>query len=276
MPAPRSYPVELRAVEAGRAARRALSLPSKVIARFERSFYVESSAGIACIGSDALGSGPLNAIVDGFAVVPPLAAEVRVSMRGAQTWRPPEAPRADAWRIGDDNPVLHGRGIFAVPHPGAAALKGWLATGAHGAAPTAAAALIGQGPGLTPAGDDLVGGALIALHAMRRRAVAARLGAWALRLARSRTSRISRAHLACAARGEGGMALHALLNALLAGRRKPVRELAAVDAVGHTSGWDAAAGAALVLELLRPPRTPRARSPAPANRPARRSAARPA
>jgi len=262
-------------VEVGRAARRALARPAKVIARFERSFYLESSAGIACIGGEALGGGPLNAIVVGFADAPPLAAEVRISMHGAQTWRATAVPRADASRIADI-PLQQARGMFALPHPGAAALQGWLAAGAHGAAPRAASALIGLGPGLTPAGDDLVGGALIALHAMRRRALAARLGAWALRLARSRTSRISRAHLACAARGEGGVALHALLNAWLAGRRVPTRELAAVDAIGHTSGWDAAAGVALVLELLRLRRTPRARSPAPAIRRARRSAARPA
>ncbi|MEE9273883.1 MAG: DUF2877 domain-containing protein, partial [bacterium] len=63
--------------------------------------------------------------------------------------------------------------------------------------------------------------------------------------------RISRAHLACAARGEGAAALHETLAALLG--PDPEAALAAplgtLDAIGHTSGWDALAGAAAVLAL---------------------------
>jgi hypothetical protein len=111
-----------------------------------------------------------------------------------------------------------------------------------------------MGPGLTPAGDDLIGGALVTLRMLRRHAVASRLGTWALRHAEDGTSRISRAHLACAARGQGGAALHELLHAALCGRRNLVAELARIDAVGHTSGWDAAAGAVLALRALSVPR----------------------
>jgi hypothetical protein len=57
---------------------------------------------------------------------------------------------------------------------------------------------------------------------------------------RERTSAISAAHLAAAAAGEGHEALHAVLNGEL--------DLDALDAVGHTSGWDALAGAAAVLK----------------------------
>ena len=268
-----SYPVELRASEAGRFARRALARPTRVIARFERSAYVESSAGIACIGGPGLGSGPLNAIIPVLADLPAPGTELSVSLRGAHTWRPRSVPRPESARIGR-LPMARARGMFSAAHPGATAFGEWIAAGARGKAPRAAASLIGLGPGLTPAGDDLVGGALVALRITSRHACAARIADWALRLATRRTSRISRAHLACAAQGEGGAALHALLGALLAGRNSVSREIDAIDAIGHTSGWDAAAGAALVLDLLRRPRTPRARFPARASRQANREGVR--
>lgn len=270
-----SSPIELSAGEAGRFARRALARPARVIARFERSAYVESSAGIACIGGPGLGSGPLNVIIPALARMPAPGTELAISLRGARIWRPQATPRPFAARIGR-LPMARSRGIFSAAHPGAAAFGEWLADGARREAPHGAASLIGLGPGLTPAGDDLVGGALVALRIAGRHACAARVADWALRLATRRTSRISRAHLACAAQGEGGAALHALLAALLAGRGSMSREIDAIDAIGHTSGWDAAAGAALVLDLLRRPRTPRARSLARASRRANRASARPA
>ena len=101
--------------------------------------------------------------------------------------------------------------------------------------------LIGLGPGLTPAGDDFVGGAMIALRAFDQADVADRIAAWALPLARTNTNRISRAHLECAARGEGHEALHAYLGSF--GKV----QLEALSRIGHTSGLDAAAGALLAL-----------------------------
>lgn len=99
-------------------------------------------------------------------------------------------------------------------------------------------ALIGLGPGLTPAGDDFVGGAMIALRAFGHEDAADRIAAWALPLAQERTSRISRAHLECAARGEGHEALHDWLNGFAPA------DLARLARIGHTSGLDAAVGAA--------------------------------
>lgn len=175
-------------------------------------------------------------------------------LRGAERWRPAAPPRPDPARLRRalaSLAAVQGRGLFASRRtdPGAKALHDWLALGATGRAPRSVAALIGQGAGLTPAGDDLVGGALVALRVAHRHALAARVARWALARARIRTNRISRAHLACAARGEGGEALHAFVAALLAGRRGLERELAALDAIGHTSGWDAAAGACLALDI---------------------------
>lgn len=106
-----------------------------------------------------------------------------------------------------------------------------------------------MGTGLTPAGDDLIGGALIALRAVGRRATAKRLGRWALRLAKTRTNRISQAHLACAASGEGHEALHLALSAILSGSKNLEKELSALKRIGHTSGMDALSGALLALDV---------------------------
>ena len=107
-----------------------------------------------------------------------------------------------------------------------------------------------MGPGLTPSGDDFVGGAMIALRTGGEPGLADRIAAWALPLAETRTGRISRAHLACAARGEGHEALHALL-AAPAGSARFDECLARLARIGHTSGLDAAAGALLALEARR-------------------------
>ena len=106
-----------------------------------------------------------------------------------------------------------------------------------------------MGAGLTPAGDDLIGGAIIALHALGRKALAKRIAKWAVSLSRTRTNRISRAHLACAAVGEGHEALHLALSAILAGRRSLRKELAALKRIGHTSGMDALCGALLAVDV---------------------------
>ena len=74
--------------------------------------------------------------------------------------------------------------------------------------------LIGLGPGLTPSGDDLLGGVLITLRALGWPQAADTLGCWLLPRARARTHAISYAHLACAAGGEGAAALHDTLATL--------------------------------------------------------------
>ncbi len=109
-------------------------------------------------------------------------------------------------------------------------------------------ALIGLGPGLTPSGDDLLGGALVALHLLGRPDLAEALWHGINGAIETVTNAISRAHLAAAARGLGGAALHAILNDLLTGKRDVLAaRLAAVDRIGHTSGWDALAGATIAL-----------------------------
>lgn len=136
---------------------------------------------------------------------------------------------------------------------GVAMLDDWLRRrfadpGADDAAPPEIATLLGLGPGLTPSGDDFLGGALIALAALGRNDARTALAARMFEFAGARTGIVSRAHLDCAADGMGAEALHDVLAALLTGRAGDLPErLAALGHVGHTSGWDALAGAVVVL-----------------------------
>ncbi len=111
--------------------------------------------------------------------------------------------------------------------------------------------LLGLGPGLTPSGDDFLGGALIALHHLGAGDVARSLAAEALPRAEQRTNEISRAHLAAAAGGEGLAPLHAVLSSLCASKETRLGPcLSGVDTIGHTSGWDALAGVTFAAAIL--------------------------
>jgi hypothetical protein len=198
-----------------------------VFASFERSCYVETSDGIACLGA-GIGDGPLNIVIENFK--PAAAGEaVEIHVGSAKLWRPPVPDASQRPPAGKIPP--------AIEKP-AAAFLAWIAgTGEPDDA------LIGLGPGLTPAGDDFVGGAMIALRAYGRADAADRIAAWALPLASVRTNRISRAHLECAAEGEGHAALHDYLCNFA---KEHLQRLARI---GHTSGLDAAAGALLALAV---------------------------
>src|SRR5688572_1109980 len=196
-----------------------------VFASFERSFYVETSDGIACVGA-GIGLGPLNILVEEFVQLP-VGNPVDIFVGASKVWTPP-VPGA--------LPSLPERRIPASIKKPATAYLEWIAGKGE-----PDDSLIGLGSGLTPAGDDFVGGAMIALRAYGHQALADRVAAWALPLAKDRSSRISRAHLECAAEGEGHEALHDLL---CTGDAKHLERLAGI---GHTSGLDAAAGAVLAL-----------------------------
>ncbi len=117
--------------------------------------------------------------------------------------------------------------------------------------PAEAVMLIGLGPGLTPSGDDFIGGVMIALRFVGRCDIAEILAEWALPLVRVRSNAISAAHLAAAAAGETAEGVHHVLVGL--GSPKTVAmntNLDAIDNIGHTSGWDTLAGSILVCSLF--------------------------
>jgi Protein of unknown function (DUF2877) len=222
-PAPMSFRVEI----AGRAALAALRAgPAKVFASFERSCYVETSAGIACLGGAGLGLGPLNAIIDGFQL-PAIGDVVSIDSSSALLWQP--SVPALTKKVPE----------IEIPKSIEREAKAFLAWLENEGTPLDS--LIGLGPGLTPAGDDFVGGAMIALRVFGDGGLADRIAAWALPLAKTKTNRISRAHLECAARGEGHAYFHDFLSS-------PTGEnLQKLSRIGHTSGLDTAAGAVNAL-----------------------------
>lgn len=111
----------------------------------------------------------------------------------------------------------------------------------------AVAGLLGLGPGLTPSGDDLLGGMLVALRGMPDAAShpsVDALAACVTRYAAVKTNRISSAMLEQSAQGYSSAAQHDLLRCLLGAQSRPGTSKTALDLVrtGHTSGWDALAG----------------------------------
>jgi hypothetical protein len=236
---------------AGRFAREALEGgEGEVCAVFRRSFYLRCPGErYACVGDASLGRGPLNALVSELSM-PALGTRVCVSVDQAKPWQPAPhqagQPKLDELRAAAKRRVpREGLGclIFGAHNalsghaqPALEALERWLVGNALG---NEAEQLIGLGPGLTPSGDDYLGGMLVALRLTGRGVQADGLWRWLRPRVAGRTSAISAAHLAAAAAGEAHEALHDVLNGNL--------NLEKLDAVGHCSGWDALAGAVAVL-----------------------------
>ena len=199
-----------------------------------------------------------------------------ISLEGAEAWNPRPVGEWDRHRLGvglaalaevlskallgeglapllyagvecfDDKPVV--RAGRAAAHE----LGRWVAKAISGRPHKVDAAriasLIGLGPGLTPSGDDFLGGALIALSLLRENALRLSLWQTVQPLLRASSNDISAAHLASAASGLGTDALHDLLGAVMTGRVDMIPiHVRAVAGMGHTSGLDAIAGAVTVL-----------------------------
>jgi uncharacterized protein DUF2877 len=196
---------------------------------------------------------------------------VRVDATGVAPWRPAEMPATcdaaaafarGAARLGAAARALgapDGFGALLVgARPGfpldaaegrARALASACAADRPEEAAKAAWALLGLGPGLTPSGDDYVGGAFFA-RALLARAGAGTAARWcraaeAVRAAAPRrTHPISAALLGDLLDGEGWAPLHDLASALAADAPEETAREAArrLTRLGHSSGWDLLAG----------------------------------
>ena len=257
-------------LECGRFAHVALaSGPGEVCALFRRSLYLRFPRGrYACLGDATVGRGPLNARVADTRLLRSLALGARVEIE--RGWPAPWSPRHTRYKrrpdalsenlrtlalaaqgrageqglgrriCGGDAPLLR------YARPSLRALDRWLENRCRGV-PVAVHALLGLGPGLTPSGDDYIGGTLVALRTLGEDSCADALWRSVRRRAVARTHAISLAHLAAAAGGEAHEALHACLDELFAPRAaRWDAALARLDNVGHCSGWDGLAGVVAV------------------------------
>jgi Protein of unknown function (DUF2877) len=264
----------------------------RIAAVFDRSLYAVFDDDWICIGSKAIGSGPLNVLCEGIAAgrfsrgqqiaitdTALLFANVKVTgLDVAPVWSP--APPPDwtkeslqagilavdrVWHVTPTEEGLAASGcvqfppapsrVLAAAMPGIAALKRLIEAGigGHEAAPadgTDTIGLIGLGPGLTPSGDDLLSGALVALASLGFSDACAAL--WKVLCGHlDRTNDISAAHLRSAATGYAASALHEAIDAIMSGRIGRIAPaLAAVSGIGHSSGRDAFAGALIVLRVV--------------------------
>jgi hypothetical protein len=117
--------------------------------------------------------------------------------------------------------------------------------------------LVGLGPGLTPSGDDFLGGLLFAAHSLKtaypgsfywEQEAIADLVDWA----QTQTNPLSHAVLSDLALGHGPEPLHDLLTSLLTGQDLGcvMEAVARLLGIGHTSGWDMLAGALTGMLLV--------------------------
>lgn len=108
--------------------------------------------------------------------------------------------------------------------------------------------LLGLGTGLTPSGDDVIGGLFLALTALGHAPLRDTLWESLSGELGDLTTEISAMHLSAAADGLGAEAVHALANAVLSGDGAAITgHLDRVARIGHTSGWDTLAGFTLTL-----------------------------
>ena len=178
-------------------------------------------------------------------------ARPAVATAWAVAWRALERRRRldrDGWA-----PTIHRRGQALAEASGALDLD---------AAGTAIGALIGCGPGLTPAGDDLIVGFLGGLFASQgddpaRQRFLSALGA-AVTAALAGTGAISGAYLEHATRSSVAEPLAGLIGAIAEGAPPPEVEETARRAlsVGHTSGGDGVLGLLLGIQAWSSTREP--------------------
>jgi Protein of unknown function (DUF2877) len=107
----------------------------------------------------------------------------------------------------------------------------------------AATLLVGLGPGLTPSGDDFLGGLFLSLSALGQTEL--RDGLWDALAPEMDllTTGLSGAHVAAAADGLASDQVHKALNAILANDAAELpAHIAILRGIGHCSGCDTLAG----------------------------------
>ncbi len=109
--------------------------------------------------------------------------------------------------------------------------------------------LTGLGAGLTPSGDDFLGGMMIALHSLGHTEICRSLWEGVRPCAERTTNIISLALLRAAAEGLGSASVHKSLSGILRGDIEAVHDsMPGLVRIGHSSGWDTLTGVVTVLD----------------------------
>jgi hypothetical protein len=236
---------------------------ASVVAPLSSSFYAAAAGQLIWIGGPGTTMHP-RAVLTSELATPGEGATVRISVDDVTPWRPASLPSPspsarDAARRLRESIVSVGepRGLAQLltadgagdlvldkARSHVAALARACAAADASAFADAARPLLGLGPGLTPSGDDFVGGALFA-----RRVLVGMTPAWETAAtglvadAATLTHPISARLLGDLAAGEGWAPFHDLAAALATGNADAALVSAReVTALGHTSGWDLLGG----------------------------------
>ena len=143
----------------------------------------------------------------------------------------------------------HQRPLARIAGPRVATFERWLFAVLARGRPSedAIQGLLGLGPGLTPSGDDFLVGALALLDCVGERDAHAALGRAIIAALPGATSALSACFLRAAAAGHVGETLHRAVSSIIAGDVGAA--IAAVDTIGHSSGWDMMAGITTTLRV---------------------------
>lgn len=294
----------------------------RVLAVFDRSFYVQCHQDVFCVGLASLGRGPLQVLLTAehdvlpFKVVSGESIRVKENLlHGAECDMPNPNRSTEKARTGlysgkvvgrsrdlySFHPVQEALTLLAPPRqtgfawmpasidwqhqkidsltttagtraidaslvkhslPALKCLYSWLRSTRplsdteYPNSLSQVSALLGAGPGLTPSGDDLLAGVMLALHCLDRADLADFLWAVLEPHLQRRTNVISGAHLRMAALGQCSEPVLSLLNCVFNNsgchQAEDVQVVAAdihslANSIGASSGWDMLAGMSLVL-----------------------------
>lgn len=253
----------MKAVLAGAGARRALrpGAQGTVLASLARACYLDLPGGLAALVGPDAHPGPLHLVLDsdvprvedGAPVTVAgdglLLAGLRVDLRGTAAWDgalppPPLVLERTASVLEAVTEAASGSALHVM---GQQASRGVACLG-NGDLEQAAALLAGLGPGLTPAGDDALAGAVFAVRAACGPSVEARLEQVVTGLP---TGAISLAFLTWAGRGQALAPVHDILAAAVRNdSRRAALAARTLAGVGASSGADFALGLCSALQGL--------------------------
>jgi len=205
--------------------------PTRVRSVHAGVIYLERAAGLAALTMADIPLSPLSLrlCIDQRlpeSLVAGEIADLAFDLSAAAVWQPrPSWANGVARRFTSE---------LLAAHPQAEAMLQALAPSvlALAASDPLPLALVGLGPGLTPAGDDILIGRLLAHHAGRLPLTSGDIDD-VLAAAQTRTTRISQAFLTAAAAGECGQPWHDLWARSGGSRSEAIR---VILGAGHTSG----------------------------------------